>query len=129
MGKKLKIVLISVLVVLIVGFLSYHYIMTAGARDLENEKTEFTVNAVDIFGEFSSNSEMATAKYVNKAIEISGKATSVNGNVIIVDEKISCQLLAPEKVVPNSPVKIKGRVTGYDDLLEELKLDQCLIVK
>jgi hypothetical protein len=38
-------------------------------------------------------------------------------------------LQVSEQVMLNSQVKIKGRVTGYDDLLEELKLDQCLIVK
>jgi hypothetical protein len=129
MSKKLKIVSITVAVLLIVGFLSYNYIMTGGGRDLEKEKSEFTLVAVEVFGEFSANSETATAKYINKAVEISGKVTAVNDNVITLDEKISCQLLHPEKVTLNSQVKIKGRVTGYDDLLEELKLDQCLIVK
>jgi len=128
MGKNFKILAI-LLVVLIIGFFSYNYVMTGGGRDLENEKSEFTVSAVAVFGEFAANSEMATTKYLNKAVEISGKATSVNGNVITLDEKVSCQLLVAEKVGLNSQVKIKGRVTGYDDLLEELKLDQCLIVK
>lgn len=128
MGKKFKILAI-LLVVLIIGFFSYNYVMTGGGRDLENEKSEFTVSAVAVFGEFAANSEMATTKYLNKAVEISGKATSVNGNVITLDEKVSCQLLVAEKVGLNSQIKIKGRVTGYDDLLEELKLDQCLIVK
>ncbi|WP_310558345.1 OB-fold protein [Flavobacterium sp.] len=121
--------MIVLIVVLIVGFLSYNYVMTGGARDLEKEKSEFTVSAVDVFGEFSANSEKANAKYINKAVEISGKVTSVTDNVIMLDEKVSCQLLVSEKVALNSKVKIKGRVTGYDDLLEELKLDQCLIVK
>ena len=103
--------------------------MTGGGRDLETEKTEFNISAVDIFAEFSANAEMATTKYLNKAVEISGNVTSVKGNVITLDQKISCQLLVSEEVLINSQVKIKGRVTGYDDLLEELKLDQCLIVK
>ena len=129
MEKKLKIVVILMIVIIIVGFLSYNYVMTAGKRDLEKEKSEFTVSAVDVFGEFSANSEKANAKYINKAVEISGKVTSVSDNVIMLDEKVSCQLQVSEKVALNSQVKIKGRVTGFDDLLEELKLDQCLIVK
>jgi hypothetical protein len=128
MSKKFKIASILI-VVLIVAFFSYNYVMTGGGRDLEKEKSEFNISAVDIFAEFSANAEMATTKYLNKAVEISGNVTSVNGNVITLDDKISCQLLVPEKVGVNSQVKIKGRVTGYDDLLEELKLDQCLIVK
>jgi hypothetical protein len=32
-------------------------------------------------------------------------------------------------IVKGQPVIIKGRVVGYDDLLGELKLDQCSINK
>ncbi len=128
MGKKLKIILLFV-VVLIVGFISYNYVMIGGARDLEKETSEFSVSANDVFGEFSSDSQKATAKYLNKAVEITGKVTNVAENVITLDGKVSCQLQVSQQVMLNSQVKIKGRVTGYDDLLEELKLDQCLIVK
>ena len=128
MGKKFKTVALP-LVVIIIGLFSYNYAMTGGGRDLEKEKSEFNMSAVDIFADFSANTEMATKKYLNKAVEISGKVTSINENVITLDEKVSCQLLVSEEVLLNSQVKIKGRVTGYDDLLEELKLDQCLVVK
>jgi tRNA_anti-like len=128
MSKKFKIILLFA-VLLIIGFFSYNYIMTGGARDLEKETSDFSVSASDVFGEFSSNSETATTKYLNKAVEITGKVTNVAENVITLDQKVSCQLQVSEQVVLNSQVKIKGRVTGYDDLLEELKLDQCLIVK
>lgn len=128
MEKKLKIILLFS-AILIIGFFSYRYAMTGGARDLESETSEFSVSASGVFGEFSANAQMATTKYLNKAVEISGKVTNVTDNVITLDQKVSCQLQVSEQVALNSQVKIKGRVTGYDDLLEELKLDQCLIVK
>jgi len=128
MGKKLKIILVFA-TVLFIGFLSYNYIMTGGARDIENEASEFNVSASDVFDEFSSNSQMATSKYLNKAVEITGKVTNVGENVITLDGKVSCQLQVSVQVILNSQLKIKGRVTGYDDLLEELKLDQCLVIK
>lgn len=128
MKKGTKIVIVLAALVLI-GFLGYNYIMTAGARDLENEKSEYTVSAISVSNEFSTDPKNATTKYLNKAVEITGKVTSVNENVITLDEKISCQLKSPEKVEVGTQVNVKGRVTGYDDLFEELKLDQCLIVK
>jgi hypothetical protein len=66
---------------------------------------------------------------LNKTVQISGKVTNVVDNVITLDEKVSCQLQVSKKVGVGSQIIIKGRVTGYDDLLEELKLDQCLIVE
>ena len=128
MGKKFKIVAM-LLVVLIIGLFSYNYVMTGGGRDLKKETSEFSVSATAIFGDFSANAEMATKKYLNKAVEITGKVTNITENVITLDGKVSCQLQVSEQVNLDSQVKIKGRVTGYDDLLEELKLDQCLIVK
>lgn len=103
--------------------------MTAGARDIPSEKSEFTTSATAIFSEFSNKPEMATKKYLNKTVQISGKVTNIGKNVITLNEKVSCQLQVSEKVTMGSQINIKGRVTGYDDLIEELKLDLCLIVK
>lgn len=128
MSKKLKMILV-LLVILIIGFLAYNYVMTGGARDLKKESSEFSVTATSIFNEFAASSETATTKYLNKAVEVTGKVTNIAENVITIDGKVSCQLQVSEQVSLDSQVRIKGRVTGYDDLLEELKLDQCLIVK
>ena len=59
MGKKFKTVAIP-LVVIIIGLISYNYAMTGGGRDLEKEKSEFNMSAVDVFADFSANTEMAT---------------------------------------------------------------------
>jgi len=127
MSKKVKFLI--GLIIITASYLVYNYIMTGGARDIQTEKSEFTTSANDVFNEFSNNSETATAKYLNKTVEISGKVTNVGENVITLNEKVSCQLQVAEKLAIGSQVNIKGRVTGYDDLIEELKLDQCLIVK
>jgi hypothetical protein len=127
MKKKTKI-FVALVLLFIIGYISFKSIMNIGARDLENEKAEFVTSAVDVFNEFSTNSEIATSKYLNKALEISGTVTSIHTNVVVLDGKVSCQLQKTQKVELNKIIKIKGRVTGYDDLLEELKLDQCLII-
>jgi len=128
MSKKIKI-LLALVIIITFGFLAYNYVMTSGARDLETEKSEFVVEGSKIMEEFTTNSEGATTKYLNKAVEISGKVTAIDKNVVTINETISCQLKTETAVTLNSNVVIKGRVTGFDDLLEELKLDQCLIVK
>jgi len=128
MSKKTKVLLFIVLA-LVGVFLMYNYVMKGGARNLEKEKSEFSISGVQIFEDFSTNSELASKKYLNKAVEISGIVTNVNQNVIILDGKVSCQLQVMSNVKLNTNVIIKGRVTGFDDLVEEVKLDQCLIVE
>lgn len=127
--SKIKILFFIVIVAVIGGYFGYKYIMTGGERNIESEKSAFVVSSLTVFNEFSENSELASSKYLNKAVEISGKITSISPNLIILDEKISCQFQIEQKEVVGSQIVIKGRVTGYDDLLEELKIDQCLILK
>jgi hypothetical protein len=128
MNKKAIFILVFFLA-LAGGFLAYNYVMNAGARDLEKEKPEYSVSAVQVFQDFSGNTELASNKYLNKAVEITGIVTNVNQAVITLDAKVSCQLQVISNVKLNSKVIVKGRVTGFDDLVEEVKLDQCLIVE
>jgi hypothetical protein len=128
MSKRVKF-LIGLIVIVAIGYFGYNYIMTAGARDIQTEESEFTTSATAIFSEFSNNTEIATKKYLNKTVQVSGKVTTIGEDVITLDEKVSCQLQVSKSVAVGSQIIIKGRVTGYDDLLEELKLDLCLIVK
>jgi tRNA_anti-like len=128
MSKKAIFILVFFLLV-VGGFLAYNYVMKAGARDLGKEKAEFTVSAAKVFQDFSVDSDVASKKYLNKAVEITGTVTDVNQALITLDGKVSCQLQVISNVKLNSKVIVKGRVTGFDDLLEEVKLDQCLIVE
>ena len=127
--SKMKKIIILVFVFVIGGYFGYKYIMTGGERNLETEKSAFVVSSSTIYDEFAKNTELATSKYLNKAIEITGKVTAVENSLVTLNGKISCQFQIEQKEVVGSQIVIKGRVTGYDDLLEELKLDQCIIIK
>jgi flagellar basal body-associated protein FliL len=129
MNKKFKIVLITIAIIAVLGFAGYNYIMHGGARDIQAEKTEYTVASSDIISEFSTNPDQATKKYLNKAIEISGKVTDVKDNVATIDETILCEMISLEDISADKTVKIKGRVVGFDDLFGEIKMDACSISK
>ena len=61
---------------------------------------------------------------------ISGKITKLDSQGIMISPNIYCQFLDSifsKKIQLNDTISVKGRVIGYDDLFEELKLDQCLI--
>jgi len=128
--KKIKIVGLSVLVIGLMGFAGYNYVMYGGARDLSSESTQFTVSSKSIMDEFSKSTPSANTKYLEKAIAISGKVTAINGTEISIDNSIICTLQIPNSSIKkDQSLQIKGRVVGYDDLMGELKLDQCLVIK
>ena len=129
MSKKIKILGILLVVIVIVG-ISVNYVFHGGARDLATEEAEFTISSKDITREFSSDVAKATLKYSDKAIAVSGKVTAVSDSIVTIDNTIICNFKTPENSIKNEQsISIKGRLVGFDDLMGELKLDQCSINK
>lgn len=124
--RKWILILVIAIVVAIFG---YNYIYQ-DHRDIQSEQAEFTMTSSEINQLFSENSTSAEQKFLNKTIEVSGLITDINSNDITIDDKIFCQFSnnLDTSVDKNESIKIKGRVIGYDDLLEQIKLDQCTII-
>jgi len=127
--KKNTIVVILIFV-LIAGYLIYSYVYKSH-RDIGSEKGSFTVTANVIHNEFKADEQKATAKYLDKTIDVYGKISSIDSveNTIVIDDKMFAVFKdkMPADLKVSSEIKIKGRFIGYDDLLEELKMDQCII--
>ena len=72
---------------------------------------------------------MANTKYLEKAVAVKGIVAEVNNNVITLDNGIVCTLQTTNTAIKKDQVvTIKGRVLGYDDLMGEIKLDQCFSI-
>ena len=126
--KKLKVILISSLIIGMVGYGVFNYVMHGGARDLSSEKADYIVTSKKLMDEFSTNADVSNKKYLEKAVAVSGVITDSNPNQIIIDNTIICILKNPiASLKKNESVTIKGRVVGYDDLMGEIKLDQCFV--
>jgi predicted negative regulator of RcsB-dependent stress response len=126
--RKTPKIIISILILAVFGITGYNYVMYGGARDLSSEKTAFKVSSSTIISEFTSNIESSNKKYLEKPIAISGIVTAIEGAQVTIDKSIICTLKNPQKIITNQQVIIKGRFVGYDDLMEEIKLDQCFII-
>ena len=115
-----------------VGFFGYTYLF-GGGRDFANEEAIKVSSVESIFSEFSKNEQTSNKKYLNKVIEISGKVTQVDtdSNAIMMDGKVYASFKKNDfmNFNENENINIKGRFLGYDDLLEELKLDNCTVIK
>ena len=126
MNKKFKIIIFSIVAIVILAFAGYYYVMHGGERNLSTEETVCTTCTKDITDEFATNVDASNKKYLDKAIEINGIVTNVNGKEVILDNSIICNLKEVDATIQkNQKVTLKGRVVGYDDLMGEIKLDQC----
>lgn len=129
MTKKYKIGIVSVVVLAFVFFSVYKIVITSGKRNLETEKTEFTISTTEIINELMTDAS-ATTKYLNKAIEIKGVVTQIDNKQLFLDRIIICSMKhSVSSENKGHIVTVKGRFIGYDDLMGELKLDECSIIK
>jgi hypothetical protein len=127
MNSKSKKIVIVLGIVVLVGILGFNYIMHGGGRDIQSEESAFKVSSEVIKNEFSNNMEESTKKYLNKTIEISGLITAIEDSIVTIDETIFCKIISLENIKEKNNVTIKGRLVGFDDLLGEIKLDECNI--
>jgi lipopolysaccharide export system protein LptC len=122
--------IVLIIVLLIIALIGYNYIYQ-DHRNIENEKAEFSLTSSKIAQQFLDDVTSAEQKYLNKTIEVSGLISDINSNDITIEDAVFCQFSndTDTSLKNNNTIKIKGRVIGYDDLLEQIKLDQCIIIK
>ena len=119
-------ILIVIGLITVVG---YNYLYKAH-RNIESEKAQFSLTAQQIYLEFNNDPVVSQKKYSNETIEVSGLISEVDENEITIEDKVFCQFskqIIQEEMPLNSKITVKGRFIGYDDLLEQVKLDQCII--
>lgn len=121
-----------VLLLLLMSWAFYSY-LHKDHRNIASEKEAFQVSAKAIYQEFSKDETAANAKYMDKTIEVSGRVTAIDAeeNTIVIDEKMFVYFKdkLSEEIKVQSNVKVKGRFMGYDNLLEEMKMDQSVLEK
>lgn len=120
---------IILLIFILLAFAGYKYIYQ-DHRNIQNEEVQFEVSSSSIAEEFALNTLSAEKKYLDKTIIISGIISELNLNDLTLDGKIFCQFsnLNNETINIETKIKVKGRFIGYDDLLEQVKLDQCIVI-
>lgn len=124
-----KIILLVFFLLVLVG--GYFYVYKEH-RDIAKEEVSYDIAVPALFSEYQSKESAANAKYLDKTIVVSGKVSSLNKETqsLVLDEKLFAKFLdkMPNTIEPNSQIKVKGRLIGYDSLLEEIKMDQCIIL-
>lgn len=127
-----KIIGISFVILVIVAISLYFYTYK-DHRDIASEEVSFSISTKALQDEFNENDSLFNLKYADKTIEIYGKTSDVDvsNHTIIIDGKVEVVLVDTimKNIELSKDVKIKGRYVGYDDLLEEFKMDQATLVK
>ncbi|OJJ19082.1 hypothetical protein BKI52_19905 [marine bacterium AO1-C] len=126
LSKGSKIV-IGLLIIAVLGMLIGYRIIYKPHKKTIDQKAAFVGTAQRFQQQVASNQQ----QWQNTIVRLQGKVTGVDQQGITLNQTIYCQLEDSLKVgqaKTNTRLSIKGRFIGYDDLLEEIKLDQCIII-
>lgn len=124
----MKKILLLLIFIAIAGFFAYNYVMAA-PKEIATSSPDIEISASVLAKDFSTNETTATEKYEEKIIEVSGKITAVDGKSITLDDKVNCVFKETISAKKGEAIKIKGLFIGYDEMFEEIKIDQSSIVK
>ncbi len=124
-AKKSSILLLLLALLLLGAFGVYKYAYQPH-ETTESRSVDYSGSATDFLSKIKSNPDA----WVNKAVELKGKVSANDGKGITLNSAIFCQMrddVSVSGLKKGAQVKLKGRVIGYDDLMEELKLDKCIL--
>ena len=123
-------IIVFILLLVILGVLGYNYLYQ-DHRDISTEKPDIEITSQEISNQFTSNSVLSEQKYIDKVIQVSGMITELNSSDLTLDDAVFCQFKdnidTAFKIGDN--LTLKGRCIGYDDLLEQVKLNESTIIK
>lgn len=132
MNKKLKFkLLLGISSVMIVTIFALYFYLYQSHRNIQSEEAAFEISVSELGKNFATDAVSSSATYADQTITIYGKVTALDlhQNIITLDDKLIALTSNDEidKVNKGDLVKVKGRFIGYDELFEELRMDQCIV--
>jgi hypothetical protein len=139
MKTPVKIALIVVFFVVVGGILAAIYMYNMKHTNTAKAKPDYVVTSADLQKEFEDNETTASAKYINKIVEVTGTVASVkqaeNNSVnitLITGSDMSSVICTFTKLADYSKLKagdkvtIRGECSGY---LMDVLLNNCSLIK
>ena len=127
-SRNKKRIAIGALIIFIGGFIGYK-ITYKPHETIQDMQTDFKGSGSDLLQHVEQN----PLEWNDKVVEIEGKVTQTEPKHFMINTSIYCQknMNTPHfgSITIGNTYHIKGRIIGYDDLLEELKLDKVILIK
>ena len=135
-----RIVLFVGLAIVLVAVIVGVYFYTLGQKDLTNARPDYTLPARELYADFEADENAASAKYLDKVVEVSGTVSHVEMNsdsamnVMLMDDAdmggVLCTFNNVKKrssidVSSGDNVIIRGICSG---MLMDVQLNNCVLV-
>lgn len=104
----------------------YLYVFHKPHRDVANEAASIQTSAQQLVGEFKTDRGMADSIYLDQVVALKGVLSALEKGALSLEAGVYVKLdslaQAPTANIGDS-IEVQGRVIGFDDLFEEVRLD------
>ena len=111
----------------LVALVAFVYYTKSLKPDYASIKPTLITDSHDLLWRFQMNEG---AELINQVVQFRGKITGFDSLLVIMDHRLICNpdsTMVDDLSIGDSTT-LKGRCIGYDDLLEELRLDHVVKV-
>jgi hypothetical protein len=123
---KKKILLVFIIIV-VMGFLGYNFVYQ-DHRDIASSDATSSFTTSELTALLTDDDASNDVRALDQVIEVSGIATDVKTTSITLNGQVFIELSNAHDTEINQPYTIKGRCLGYDDLLQEVKVDKAIFI-
>ena len=117
----------------IIGLIIIYNTYNKPHKNFNKSPFEVTIESKELISLYQDNTDNANARFLDKILLIKGNITNIESDIIILDNGIVCTLdpsqVVTEEIHLNKNISVKGRCIGYDDLLEEIRIDHSFIMR
>ena len=109
----------------LVALVAFVYYTKSLKPDYASIKPTLITDSHDLLWRFQMNEG---AELINQVVQFRGKITGFDSLLVIMDHRLICKpdsTMVDDLSIGDSTT-LKGRCIGYDDLLEELRLDHVV---
>ena len=109
----------------LVALVAFVYYTKSLKPDYASMKPTLITDSHDLLWRFQMNEG---AELINQVVQFRGKITGYDSLLVIMDHRLICNpdsTMVDDLSIGDSTT-LKGRCIGYDDLLEELRLDHVV---
>tara|TARA_B100000073_G_scaffold104474_1_gene83671 strand:- start:817 stop:1215 length:399 start_codon:yes stop_codon:yes gene_type:complete len=109
----------------LVALVAFVYYTKSLKPDYASMKPTLITDSHDLLWRFQMNEG---AELINQVVQFRGKITGFDSPLVIMDHRLICNpdsTMVDDLSIGDSTT-LKGRCIGYDDLLEELRLDHVV---
>ncbi len=117
----------------IIGLIINYNTYNKPHKDFNKSPFEVTIESKELISLYQDNTDNANTRFLDKILLVNGNITNIETDIIILDNGVVCTLdpsqSVTEEIQLNKTISVKGRCIGYDDLLEEIRIDHSFIMR